>query len=61
MLGAGLGRWRSAGIEYLAFGIDTVLLLGWGVLAWSARGRGGNHGCHPGAGILTVLARNRTR
>lgn len=36
--GAGLGWWRSAGIEYVAFGINTVLLLGWGVLASRAAG-----------------------
>lgn len=37
--GAGLGWWRSQGIEYVAFGINTVLLLGWGVLASRAAGR----------------------
>jgi hypothetical protein len=38
--GAGLGWWRSAGIEYVAFGINTVLLLGWGLIASRAAGRG---------------------
>jgi hypothetical protein len=37
--GAGLGWWRSTGIEYVAFGINTVLLLGWGLLAARAAGR----------------------
>jgi hypothetical protein len=37
--GAGLGWWGSAGIEYVAFGINTVLLLGWGLLASRAAGR----------------------
>jgi hypothetical protein len=37
--GAGLGWWRSQGIEYVAFGINTVLLLCWGVLASRAAGR----------------------
>jgi hypothetical protein len=37
--GAGLGWWRSRGIEYVAFGINTVLLLCWGLLASRAAGR----------------------
>ncbi|PTH85517.1 hypothetical protein C9J60_25050 [Streptomyces sp. A244] len=37
--GAGLGWWRSTGIEYVAFAINTVLLLGWGLLAARAAGR----------------------
>ncbi|MER5836228.1 hypothetical protein ABT116_36775 [Streptomyces sp. NPDC002130] len=37
--GAGLGWWRSAGIEHVAFTINTVLLLGWGLLASRAAGR----------------------
>ncbi len=39
LCGAGLGWWRSQGIEYAAFGINTVLLLCWGVLASRAAGR----------------------
>src|ERR1044072_666953 len=38
-VGAGLGWWRSTGIEHVAFGINTVLLLGWGRLAARAAGR----------------------
>ena len=37
--GRGLGWWRSTGIEYVAFGINTGLLLGWGLLASRAAGR----------------------
>ncbi|KUL33995.1 hypothetical protein [Streptomyces regalis] len=36
--GAGLGWWRSEGIEYVAFGANTVLLLCWGLLACRAAG-----------------------
>ncbi|WP_367323243.1 hypothetical protein [Streptomyces sp. HUAS ZL42] len=39
LYGAGLGWWRSTGIEYVAFGINTVVLLGWGLLASRAAGR----------------------
>ena len=31
LCGAGLGWWRSAGIEYVAFGINSVLSRGAGV------------------------------
>jgi hypothetical protein len=37
--GAGLGWSRSTGIEYVDLGINTVLLLGWGLLAARAAGR----------------------
>ncbi|MFI1047379.1 hypothetical protein ACH4U3_16515 [Streptomyces griseoruber] len=37
--GAGLGWWHSTGLEYVAFGINTVLLLGWGLLASRAADR----------------------
>lgn len=36
---AGLGWLPSNGIEYLAFGVNTVLLLCWGTLASRAAGR----------------------
>ncbi|KFF98097.1 hypothetical protein PV367_14465 [Streptomyces europaeiscabiei] len=39
LCGAGLGWWRSQGIEYIAFGINIVLLLCWGLLASRAAGR----------------------
>ncbi|MDX2937904.1 hypothetical protein [Streptomyces ipomoeae] len=39
LCGAGLGWWRSTGIEYVAFGLNTVLLLCWGLLASRAAGR----------------------
>ncbi|MDX3613708.1 hypothetical protein [Streptomyces europaeiscabiei] len=38
LCGAGLGWWRSEGIEYIAFGINIVLLLCWGLLACRAAG-----------------------
>ncbi|MFC8670605.1 hypothetical protein [Streptomyces sp. NPDC057199] len=39
LCGAGLGWWHSEGIEYVAFGVNTVLLLCWGLLASRATGR----------------------
>lgn len=39
LLGAGWGWWRSAGIEYVAFGFNIVLLFGWGLTATRAAGR----------------------
>ncbi|WP_234381797.1 hypothetical protein [Streptomyces dysideae] len=39
LCGAGLGWGRSQGIEYVAFGTNTVLLLCWGLLACRAAGR----------------------
>lgn len=38
LCGAGLGWWRSEGIEYVAFGTNAVLLLCWGLLASRASG-----------------------
>ncbi|MFI7644251.1 hypothetical protein [Nonomuraea sp. NPDC049400] len=37
--GSGLGWWPSQGIEYVAFGVNTVLLLCWGLLVSRAAGR----------------------
>ncbi|TXS48746.1 hypothetical protein EAO75_17795 [Streptomyces sp. uw30] len=39
LLGAGWGWWRSAGIEYVAFGFNIALLFAWGLSTARARGR----------------------
>ncbi|OLZ63749.1 hypothetical protein AV521_37655 [Streptomyces sp. IMTB 2501] len=39
LLGAGWGWWRSAGIEYVAFGFNIALLFAWGLSAARASGR----------------------
>ncbi|KDN75529.1 hypothetical protein ABZ568_04655 [Streptomyces olindensis] len=39
LLGAGWGWWPSAGIEYVAFAVNVVLLFVWGLLAARAAGR----------------------
>lgn len=49
--GAGLGWWHSTGIEYVAFGINTVLLLGWGLLASRAAAVRGDE--PSGSAVLT--------
>jgi hypothetical protein len=39
LLGAGWGWWPSAGIEYVAFAVNVVLLFAWGLLAARAASR----------------------
>ena len=39
LLGAAWGWWPSAGIEYVAFAVNVVLLFVWGLLAARAAGR----------------------
>jgi hypothetical protein len=39
LLGAGWSWWPSAGIEYVAFTVNVVLLFVWGLLAARAAGR----------------------
>ncbi|MFI7413662.1 hypothetical protein ACIBU0_33900 [Streptomyces sp. NPDC049627] len=39
LLGAAWGWWPSAGIEYVAFAVNVVLLFAWGLLAARAAGR----------------------
>lgn len=39
LLGAGWGWWPSAGIEYVVFAVNVVLLFAWGLLAARAAGR----------------------
>ncbi|NEA98580.1 hypothetical protein [Streptomyces sp. SID13726] len=39
LLGAGWGWWRSAGIEYVAFGFNIALLFAWGLSAARVSGR----------------------
>ncbi|MFF9120550.1 hypothetical protein ACF09Y_34175 [Streptomyces massasporeus] len=43
--GASLGWWRTTGIEDVAFADNTVLLLGWDLLA--SRAAGHTHGHEP--------------
>ncbi|WP_334456857.1 hypothetical protein [Streptomyces sp. B21-101] len=39
LLGAAWEWWPSAGIEYVAFAVNVVLLFAWGLLAARAAGR----------------------
>lgn len=61
LLGAGWGWWRSAGIEYVAFGFNIALLFGWGLTATRAAGRSWGAALTIGGadallGVLVVVA-----
>lgn len=61
LCGAGFGWWRSEGIEYVAFGLNTLLLLCWGLLAsrvaGSTWGRAVRVGCGDALlGVAVALA-----
>ncbi|MEV5873646.1 hypothetical protein AB0L75_05310 [Streptomyces sp. NPDC052101] len=60
-VGAAWGWWPSPGIEYVAFAVNVVLLIAWGLLAARAAGRTWNSALKIGTvdallGLAVVVA-----